>query len=201
MVYFIIYSMEPIYNKMEHISSVDNKDYYLLSTEAGFTNKSYAKYHKLYEFFGKSYSSTFYEIYTKKLYENDFLTQVWVFENDKPIALGIGVQFEPIRDVIYQNNKIGEILGQIQLYVNPEFRKMGIAKNITKILDRNFLANEKGLVILQDDAFYLNKSVSNLIPVPYNYKEKLPEIAVQITAKKIQEMKKTFAQPVKLNFV
>ena len=192
--------MEPIYNKMEHVSSIDNKDYYLVA-EAGFTHKSYAKQHKLYEFFGKSYSSTFYEIYTKRLYDNDFLTQVWVFENDKPIGLGIGVQFEPIRDVIYQSSKIGEILGQIQLYVKPEFRKMGIAKNMTEILDCNFLANEKGLVILQDDAFYLHKSVSNLIPIPHNYREKLPEIAVQITARKIQKINKNFAQPVKLNFI
>lgn len=192
--------MEPIYNKMEHVSCINNKDYYLLA-EAGFTHKSYAKKHQLYEFFGKKFSSTFYEIYTQNLYQNDFLTQVWVFENDKPIGLGIGVQFEPILPVIYNNNKIGEILGQIQLYVKPEFRKMNIAKNMTEILDNNFLRNEKGLVILQDDAFYLNKSVSHLVPIPYNYKEKLPEISVQITAKRIQEMMKKKSKTDKLNFV
>lgn len=192
--------MKPIYDKMQHISSINNKDYYLFE-EAGFTDKTYAKKHQLYEFFGKSFLSTFYQMYTKNLYENEFLTQIWVFQDDKPIGLAIGVQFETIKPVIYQNNKIGEILGQIHFYVKPEFRKMGVARNMTEILDCNFLSNEKGLVILEDDAFYLKKSISNLIPIPQNYKEKLSEISIQIATKKIQELKKTFSQTPKLNFV
>ena len=177
-----------IQENMEYLKTENNLDYFLLS-EVGFSNKKYATEKKLYEFFGRANSSTYYEIFTKKLYDNNLIEQIWVFDRDKVVGLGLAVHFENFKKVIHQDREIGEILGQIHLYVKPEYRRQGIAKESTNLMEKGFLKYEKGFIILQDDALKFKSEIKNFVPIPSNYKEIIDDIAKEISQQKINSLR------------
>lgn len=156
--------------KMQYLSSQDNIDYYLME-EIGFTHKNYAYQNKLYEFFGKSTPSTFQEIFKKNAFSDNALTQIWAFNEDKPVALAIGIEAKNFKPVIFNGQKRGDILGQFHLYVKPEYRKIGIGKNMIQYLDRFFKPHENGFIFLQDDALQLKKHMQHHFAIPPDYKQ------------------------------
>lgn len=173
-----------IQENMEYLKTENNLDYYLLS-EVGFSNKKYATQNKLYEFFGRSNSSTYYEIFTKKLYDNNLIEQIWVFDKDKVVGLGLAVHFENFKKIMHQDKNLGEILGQIHLYVKPEYRRQGIAKECTQLMESGFLKYDKGFIILQDDALKFKDVIKNFTPISSNFKDDINEVIKAISQQKI----------------
>lgn len=179
-----------IQDNMEYLTTENNLDYFLLS-EVGFHNKKYAIQNKLYEFFGRSNSSTYYEIFAKKLYDNKLIEQIWVFDKDKAIGLGLAVHFENFKNITHQDKKLGEVLGQIHLYVKPEYRRQGIAKKSTQLMEEGFLKYDRGFIVLQDDALKFKDEIKKLIPIPSDYKENMDEVFKEISKHKINGLRQS----------
>ena len=177
-----------IQENMEYLKTENNLDYYLLS-EVGFSNKRYATQNKLYEFFGRSNSSTYYEIFTKKLYDNNLIEQIWVFDKDKAVGLGLAVHFENFKKITHQDKELGEILGQIHLYVKPEYRRQGIAKECTQLMEKGFLKYDKGFIILQDDALKFKGEIKNFIPISSTYKDNMDDVLKEISQQNINNLR------------
>ena len=177
-----------IYDEMEYLLTKNDLDYYFVS-EVGFTHKKFANQNKLYEFFGRSSSSTYYEIFNKGLYSNNLIEQVWIFDKDRPVGLCLGVHFENFKPLIHQEKKLGEILGQIQLYVKPEYRKQGIAKTSTQILEKGYLKYDEGFIVMQDDAFKFKDTLEKLVPIPFDYKEHMDTIIKDLRLSKINHIR------------
>ena len=80
-------------------------------------------------------------------------------------------------------------MGQIHLYVKPEYRRQGIAKESTRLMEKGFLKYEKGFIILQDDALKCKSEIKNFVPIPSNYKEIMDDIVKEISQQKINSLR------------
>ena len=152
-----------------YIDTINNLDYYSCD-EIGFSNKKYALTHKLYEYFGKR-QSTYQQIFTKDLYFFKQIHQIWVFDDDKPIALGLAIHSDKVKILSYNDNELGNLLGNIQLYVKPEYRNKHIAANMITLLEKSFLKYENGFIIMQDDAYRLKHYITQFNVIDSNYQQ------------------------------
>lgn len=82
--------------------------------------------------------STFHNYYTGK-YPRDNKTTIQCFDDDKLIAVLIFCHFvydnATIKMRIKRKDMLFSSLGEVQLYVKPEYRKMGIATKLVETLD------------------------------------------------------------------
>lgn len=142
--------------------------------EIGFSNSDLGLKYSLYEKFGGNYESTFYNIFSQEEFQNELLSQVWIFKNQTPVGLGIAIHHKPPEIVIHEESgAIAQIIGHIHIYVNPAHRGKGLAKEMISPLE-NMLCEDQNLshylpaIIMQDDAYHFGKHLSKTIALPHS---------------------------------
>lgn len=154
----------------EYLFESNGYEFYAIE-EYGFSHKKLAKQHKLYEKFGHDLSSTFYEIYTVNLYEQNKLSQIWIFKDEKPVGISIGLHYDNFTTVSDPSTGLkGSILGQIHLFTLPEHRSKGLASKTVPLLE-TMLMNKSPYppcLILQDNAYPFAKFLEKTWGVPSN---------------------------------
>lgn len=142
--------------------------------EFGFSNSELGIKYSLYENFGGNYESTFYNIFSQEEFQNDLLSQVWIFKNQTPVGLGIAIHHTPADIVIHEESgAISQIIGHIHIYISPAHRGKGLAREMICPLE-NMLCQDKNLshylpsIIMQDEAYSFGKYLTKTIALPYS---------------------------------
>lgn len=147
---------------LEKLFEYNGYDFYA-AEEKGFTHKELAHKNHLYEDFvidGIEYSSSFEDIYKNDYCSDKIISQIWIFREDNPIGLCLGIHHEnpiQIKSHIYELGS--DVLGYIQLYVQNEHRGKGLASKCIPLLETMLKKNidYPASFIMQDDAFPFGK--------------------------------------------
>lgn len=160
-------------NNFKPIFEKDDYKFFQIE-EVGFSHGELGIKYSLYENFGRHYESTFYNIFSQEEFQNDLLSQIWIFKNQTPVGLGIAVHHTPADIVIHEESgAISQIIGHIHIYVSPAHRGKGLAKEMICPLE-NMLCEDKNLshylpaIIMQDNAYSFGKYLTKTIALPHS---------------------------------
>lgn len=140
--------------------------------EIGFSNSNIALKSELYnkdiENDGK-YISVFKTIFLQNYYTQNRLLQIWIIKENKPVGLLIAIKYdnEIITDI--NTNLTSHILGNIHLYIKPEFRNLGLAKEAFVLLEEKLMekTDYPPSIILEDNAYVFSKYLQHCLALPY----------------------------------
>lgn len=147
---------------LEKLFTENSYDFYRIQ-EVGVSNKELAYEHRLFEQFfeqGVEFTSTFEEIYREDLYCKNNINQIWIFKEDRPIGICMGI--EHTTDVATFAQMSGfktNVGGYIQLYIRDEHRGQGLASKCIPLLEQMFNVNKDYpcAFIMQDNAYPFGK--------------------------------------------
>lgn len=154
---------------LKFISEYKNYQFYLIQ-ERGISNKTYAYNNDLYEKFlhlGDDIISSFKMAFLYGYYEHLKLTQIWIFNYDKPIGFCVGIHIEENNIINIDNCFTAINLGYIQLFVNESHRKQGLATQVVPMIEELLWKKTELLpfVIMEQDAFNFDKSLKHCFAV------------------------------------
>lgn len=147
---------------LEKLFQYNSYDFYA-AEEKGFTHKELAHKNHLYEEFeidGIEYSSSFEDIYKNEYCSDKIISQIWIFRDENPIGLCLGIHHDNPVKISSQKYELGsDILGYIQLYIQEEHRGKGLASKCIPLLETMLKKNTNypASFIMQDDAFPFGK--------------------------------------------
>lgn len=149
-------------DNLEKLFTENNYDFYAIQ-EIGVSNKDLAYENELFEKFfenGVEFTSTFEDIYRQELYSDNKINQIWIFKDDRPIGICMGIQHtEEVTTYAQMSGFKTYVPGYIQLYVKDEHRGQGLASKCIPILEE-MLTEKKdypSAFIMQDDAYPFGK--------------------------------------------
>jgi GNAT superfamily N-acetyltransferase len=154
--------------KLKYLFEENNYSFYSLE-ETGFSSGSIALEHELYEDFGPDFVSRYYEIFNGDEHTEDYISQVWIYHDKKPIGLGMVIH-EDDPYYIKDNHLASFCLGHIQLYILEEHRGQGLAKKLIPLLEEMVFTEDTYFppsVVMQDNAYYFKKYLQKTIAIPY----------------------------------
>lgn len=129
-------------------------------------NKKELLLHKMWEdSFGSS--STFYKYYTNDFYFMGKSSTLKMYLNNELVGVLICPELqgsEILKVSVGNKKKRCFVLGEIQLYIKPEFRKMGLASKLVKTFDKALfekINNEK----LKDDVVFVLQATQRSVAV------------------------------------
>lgn len=152
---------------LEKLLTYNDYDFYVIE-EMGFSNKRLAIKHELYETFYENdvqYSSTFEDIYRENLYDDHKISQIWIFKDDRPVGVCMGIHHDTKQSTYASQLKFNiDIAGYIQLFVKDEHRGQGLASQCIPLLESMLHDNNQEYptaFIMQDKAYPFGKYLKN----------------------------------------
>lgn len=149
-------------DNLEKMFTENGYDFYSIK-EVGVSNSQLAYEHELFEKFfenGIEFTSTFEEIYKEDLYGTNNINQIWIFKEDRPIGICMGIEhIENVTTFAQMTHFKTHVPGYIQLYVKDEHRGQGLASTCIPLLEK-MLTDKKdypSAFIMQDNAYPFGK--------------------------------------------